>query len=53
MNTAEINERPRRVEKTDSQESNPFPGYEMTVLNWLEQLQSVTSVDELKELEEI
>jgi hypothetical protein len=53
MNTVEINERPRTVEKTDNQETNPVPGYETTVLNWLEQLRSVTSVDELKELEEI
>lgn len=29
------------------------PGYEVTVRNWIEQLRSATSVDELIELEEI
>jgi hypothetical protein len=35
------------------QESYPIPGYEVTVRNWIEQLRSATSVDELIELEEI
>lgn len=37
----------------DNEESDPIPGYEVTVWNWIEQLRSSTSVDELIELEEI
>ena len=37
----------------DYEESYPIPGYEVTVRNWIEQLRSATSVDELIELEEI
>jgi hypothetical protein len=37
----------------DNEESYPIPGYEVTVRNWIEQLRSATSVDELIELEEI
>jgi hypothetical protein len=37
----------------DNEESYHIPGYEVTVRNWIEQLRSATSVDELIELEEI
>jgi hypothetical protein len=37
----------------DNEESYPITGYEVTVRNWIEQLRSATSVDELIELEEI
>lgn len=37
----------------DNEGSDPIPGYEVTVWNWIEQLRSSTSVDELIELEEI
>jgi hypothetical protein len=31
----------------------PVPGYEEVILNWLEELASSTSEDELRELEEV
>lgn len=37
----------------DKEEGYPVPSYEEIVLNWVEQLRSATSVDELKKLEEI
>ena len=37
----------------DYEESYPITGYEVTVRNWIDQLRSATSVDELIELEEI
>ncbi|MDQ3977566.1 MAG: hypothetical protein M3264_13670 [Thermoproteota archaeon] len=37
----------------DNEESYPILGYEVTVRNWIEQLRSATSVDELIEWEEI
>lgn len=36
-----------------NEESYLVPGYEMIVWNWIEQLRSVTSVDELIDLEEV
>jgi hypothetical protein len=53
MDTSEAGEQPRIEEKTDNEESYPVPGYEVIVFNWLEQLRSATSADELIELEEI
>jgi hypothetical protein len=53
MKTSDVSKQPRIEEKTDDDESYPVPGYEMIVLNWLEQLQSATSVDNLIESEEI
>lgn len=46
-----MNEPKRHV--FDYEESYPILGYEVTVRNWIEQLRSATSVDELIELEEI
>jgi hypothetical protein len=40
-------------EKSDSEESFPVPGYEVIVLDWLEQIRSESSADELIKLEEI
>ena len=34
-------------------DSSPVPGYEEEILNWLEELASSTSQDELRELEEV
>jgi hypothetical protein len=37
----------------DEDDSSPVPGYEEVILNWLEELASSTSQDELRELEEV
>ena len=37
----------------DEDDSSPVPGYEEVILNWLEELASSTSQDELSELEEV
>ena len=37
----------------DKEKGYPVPSYEEIVLNWVEQLRFATSVDKLKELEEI
>ena len=34
-------------------DNGPVPGYEEVILNWLEELASSTSRDELRELEEV
>lgn len=53
MNTSELSGQPSIEEKADNEETYPVPGYEVIVLNWLEQIQCATSVEELIELEEI
>ena len=37
----------------DDDDDGPVPGYEVVILNWLEELASSTSQDELRELEEV
>jgi hypothetical protein len=37
----------------DEDDDSPFPGYEEVISNWLEELASSTSQDELRELEEV
>jgi hypothetical protein len=37
----------------EDDDSSPVPGYEVVILNWLEELASSTSQDELRELEEV
>jgi hypothetical protein len=37
----------------DEYDDSPVPGYEEVILNWLEELASSTSQDELRELEEV
>jgi hypothetical protein len=37
----------------DDDDNGPIPGYEEVILNWLEELASSTSEDELEELEEV
>ena len=37
----------------DDDDDGPVPGYEVAILNWLEELASSTSQDELRELEEV
>ena len=37
----------------DEDDDSPDPGYEEVILNWLEELASSTSQDELRELEEV
>jgi hypothetical protein len=53
MNASDLIEQRGVEEKSDSEESFPVPGYEVIVLNWLEQIRSSSSADELIELEEI
>jgi hypothetical protein len=53
MNTSELSVEPRIEGKTDNEETYPVSGYEVIVLNWLEELRSATSVDEPIESEEI
>ena len=40
-------------EDDDDNNDNTVPGYEEVILNWLEELASSTSEDELRELEEV
>ena len=37
----------------EDDDNSPVPGYEEVILNWLEELASSTSQDELRELEEV
>jgi hypothetical protein len=37
----------------DDDDNGSVPGYEEVILNWLEELASSTSQDELRELEEV
>jgi hypothetical protein len=37
----------------DEDDNGPVPGYEVVILNWLEELASSTSQDELRELGEV
>jgi hypothetical protein len=37
----------------DEDDNGPVPGYEVEILNWLEELASSTSQDERRELEEV
>ena len=37
----------------DDDDNGSIPGYEEVILNWLEELASSTSQDELEELEEV
>jgi hypothetical protein len=53
MNTMVVNKQPRIEKKSDNKESYPVQGYEVMLLNWLEQIRSSSSADELIELEEI
>jgi hypothetical protein len=37
----------------EDDDNGSVPGYEVVILNWLEELASSTSQDELRELEEV
>jgi hypothetical protein len=40
-------------DEDDEDDNGPVTGYEEVILNWLEELASSTSQDELEELEEV